>query len=175
MPRGSSRVVVDTSALISLAFGGLLEPVLEEFEVLVPDVVIEELKMIAAHEDETALVAKEVLKNRANLKVEHIEEEDYKPLLTSRMDAGEAACVVLAREADVEALIADDFRAMHQLVVYSEAYGFALGPCTVLVQALVLKGRISREDASNAFERIARKRNWLGRPIYRYAKKMLGL
>ena len=39
---------------------------------------------------------------------------------------------------------------------------------------LVKKGALSEEDAKVAFETIAEGRDWLGAPIYRYARQLFG-
>lgn len=166
MPKSLRKVVVDTSALISFALGGLLERVAHAFHVVVSQHVIDELQQTASFPDEIGKTATSVLKHVNQFEIRIVNPAEVQALITSRIDRGEASCLVLAQAKDVSALISDDFRALHQLRHHAERHGFNLGLGAVLIHTLVLRGTLSRDEALNALERIALKRDWFGRPIY---------
>lgn len=80
---------------------------------------------------------------------------------------GKAACIELAQNSDVDALIMDDVEAMHQMRAYAQRHGFDLGLGTVVVHALVKRGQLNRKDALQRLDQMAAQRDWMGRPIYR--------
>lgn len=171
--KSSPKIAVDTSALISLAHGDFIDLMFNEFDVIISDKVLEELEQTAQFDDVDGLVAKQVLKLTNKIEVRSVDSQAVESLLTSRIDLGEASCIVLAEQEDVQTLISDDFRAMHQLQVHSQTKGFDLGFGAVLIQALVLRGKLSREEALDKLEYIASKRNWMGRPIYRAYRQLI--
>lgn len=173
MPKNLHKVVLDSSALISLAHGEILDLVLSEFEVTVSRQVLEELEETADYEDADGKAANRVLKDRDSLTIEKVDSEAVEELLTSRVHSGEASCVLLAQEEEIEAMISDDFDAMNQLEFYSHKFNFQLGLCPVLIQTLVKRKKLTRNQGREIFDRIARKRGWFGRQIYEYGKKML--
>ena len=175
LPGSSRKIVIDTSALISLSHGGLLDLVLEEFRVVVSDLIIEELKKMAEYDDEDGKAAREILTEISRLEMRAIDMKEIGRIVTSRLDEGEASCVLLAQAEDIEALISDDFKAMHQLQYYSSQHSFDLGLGAALIHALVLRGKLSKAEALESIERIASKRDWLGRSIYNaYTKSLQG-
>jgi predicted nucleic acid-binding protein len=93
--------------------------------------------------------------------------------VTSRLNEGEASCVLLAQAVDIDALISDDLKAMHQLRQYAQIYEFDLGLAAALIQALVLRGKLRKEQALESLERIAERRDWMGRPIYKAYQKIV--
>ena len=167
------RIVLDTSALISLAHGSILDLVLAEFQAITSDIVVEELKKTAQYEDPDGKAAEQVLERKERLEIREVGKGELEKLLSSRIDAGEASCVVLAKGKGIKALISDDFDAMHQLEYYSKEYRFELGLCAVLVKALVLRGKLEKKQGEEIFEKIAAKRGWIGRQIYEYGKGLL--
>jgi len=167
LPAGSPKVAVDTAALISLAHGGVLEPILQGFRVVIANQVVDELRVTSTFADDDGHAASLVVENLDLVEVRHVAQARLQSLLTSRIDAGEAACILLAQEDDVEALISDDFRALHQIQTHARLHGFEVGLGAVLIRTLVLRGTLSRERALDALERIASKRGWQGNPIYR--------
>lgn len=172
MPVSSRKVVIDSSALISLAHGSILEIVLKEFHVITSSVVWRELEATAGFDDPDGQAARRVLSCKESLTVLDVPLRDFQEYLGRRVHAGEASCIVLARQAD--AFICDDFDALPYLEVHCQRLGVKIGLCSVLIQALVLRREFSKEEARTAFDRIAERRGWLGKPLYEYGKKLLG-
>jgi predicted nucleic acid-binding protein len=171
--KNSRRIVFDTSALISLALGDVLELAIEQYEPIISLVVLDELKETAKYDDGAGQAAEMVLGRSEALNIEKVPNENYRELITSRIDEGEASCIPLARREDHEAFITDDFSAAHQLRTYSRKYNFDLGLSAVLLKALNIRGELSQEEMESTFDRIARKRGWLGQAIYKYGKDIL--
>ena len=159
--------MLDTSALVSLAHGDLLDLALAEFHVTISNYVRDELRQMSAFDDPDGRAATDVLARLDDLDLQEVARAEVGPLRTSKIDAGEASCVVLAQDPHVAALISDDFAAMHQMQAYAQKHGFDLGLGAVVVHALLKRGRLSQDDALGRLDRIAEQRGWMGRPIYR--------
>jgi predicted nucleic acid-binding protein len=159
-------VVVDTSALISLAIGNALDETLAAFDIVTTPTVIEELEEAAAYDDRHGTAATAVLQRMESLTVQ---EADGAPFETSRVDAGEASCVAAARTVDAAFLVTDDYRALPELQGLVDAE-VAVSP--IVLRALVKRDALSSADAEAAFETIAAGRDWLDAPIYRYARRL---
>ncbi|WP_411964375.1 hypothetical protein [Haloferax sp. YSMS24] len=159
-------LVVDTSAFISLAVGGVFETVLDEFDIVTTQVVLDELEQTAAYDDHHGDGASIVLDAVDRITVVDTTGEEF---VTSRIDDGEASCVAAVRDVGAVFLITDDYRALPELqnVVDAEV---ALSP--IVLRALVKRGSLTTEEANSAFEAIAAGRDWLGAPIYRYARTL---
>ncbi|MFC7020393.1 MULTISPECIES: hypothetical protein [Haloarcula] len=161
-------VVIDTSALISLAVGGVLDQTLAAFDAVTTPTVIEELEETAEYDDRHGTAATTVLQWTDTLTVQ---DADGAPFETSRVDAGEASCVAVARDVDAAFLVTDDYRALPELQGLVDAE-VAVSP--IVLRALVKRDALSSEDAETAFETIASGRDWLDAPIYRYARQLFG-
>lgn len=173
MPKKLPKIVVDTATLISLVHGNILELALSEFEFLISNWIIEELNNTAKYKDIDAEAARAVLKQKKRLKIIRIKKAELEKFLSRRIDLGEASCIAIAGKEKVDTLISDDFKAIPELKYWSKKFGFDLGLCAILIKALVLKGKLNKEKAKKIFDRIGRKRGWIGRPIYDYGKKIL--
>ncbi len=167
------KVVLDYSALISLAHGEILDLVLSEFEILVSKQVIEELEATSRYKDVDGKAASQVIRNKDQLKIKKVNQEKVENLLTSKIHLGEATCILIAQEEVIEALISDEFDTMYQLEYYSNKYSFDLGLYSTLIKALILRGELTKDEGKKIFDQIAQKRNWIGRKIYEYEKKGL--
>ena len=159
-------VVVDTSALISLAVGDVLDQTLAAFDVVTTPTVIEELEETAEYDDRHGTAATTVLRRTDALTVQ---DADGAPFETSRVDIGEASCVAAARDVDAAFLVTDDYRALPELQGLVDAE-VAVSP--IVLRALVKRDALSSESAETAFEAIAAGRDWLDAPIYRYARRL---
>lgn len=158
-------IVADTSALISLATTDVLTTFLDEFDVHTTEAVKDELVETAAFEDADAAAAQRVF-DAGDAITFH---EATAALESSRIDLGEGTCLQLVRDTDAAFLITDDFRALPELDIATDAR-VALSP--VVLRALVERDAIAHADARNYLDEIAENRDWLGAPIYRYAQQL---
>ena len=159
-------LVIDTSAFISLAIGDVLDDVLAEYDVVTTPLVIEELESTAEYDDVHGRGATVVLERSNCFEVLDTSSPEFS---SSRIDAGEASCVAAVEEIDAAFLITDDFRALPELTTLVSA-DVALSP--ILLRALVKRGVLTDSEARSALDTIARNRDWLGAPIYRYAHRL---
>lgn len=173
MPKNLPKIIADSSALISLAHGQLLELTLKEFEIVISNWILQELEQTARFADPDGQAAQKVLAQRDLLKVVEVSEADFRNYLGRKVHAGEASCLPLARQQDAVAFVCDDFDALPYLDHHSQELGIEVGLCPVLIQALILRGRLTRDEGRAAFARIAERRDWLGRPLYEYGEKLL--
>lgn len=161
----TDTLVADTSALISLAVADVLDPVLDRFDVHTTTLVRDELRETADYDDVHARGATAVLDRLDRLTVHEVDS----PIESSRIDAGEGSCVVLARELGSAFLLTDDLRALPELEAAVDAR-VAISP--IVLRALVIRGELTHEEALARLERLAEDRDWLGAPIYRRAREL---
>lgn len=161
-------LVLDTSAFVSLGTGGVLGTVIAEFDVLTTETVLDELQETAAYDDTHARAAASVLDARDEFRSIVVDADE---LTTSRIDAGEASCVVAVQETDSAFLVTDDYRALPELQPLVDDAEVALSP--VVLRALLERDAIDHEEATDIFDRMAEARDWLGAPIHRYGRRLL--
>ena len=159
-------LVADASALVSLAPVSLLSLVLNEFNVVVSDVVVHELKEMSTYADTHGNAASEVLRNLDRIKVKKA--SNYHRFKTSRIDAGEASCLEIIESGEQDYLLTDDFRALGEI---EKQIGERVVLSPIILKVLVIREIIDKSEALAKLDEMAEKRDWLGRPIYRYAKK----
>jgi len=161
-------LVVDTSAFVSLALGDVLGLVTAEYEVVTTKTVRDELRETAGYDDRHGDAAGRALDLTDDIDVLAVADESDR-VVTSRIDEGEASCVVAARETDAKFLITDDYRALPELRTAVDPR-VALSP--ILLRALVKRDALSESEARTAFETISEERDWLEAPIHRYAREL---
>lgn len=161
-------LVVDTSALFSLAVGDVLDIAVDEFEVVTTETVRSELRETAGYDDRHGDAAGRALELTDDVDVIDAADESER-VATSRIDEGEATCVVAARETNAEFLITDDYRALPELRAAVDSR-VALSP--IVLRALVKRNALSENEAWTAFETISVGRDWLEGPIHRYAREL---
>ena len=164
-------IVGDTSALVSLQTGNLMEKALSIIQLFVPRDVEAELKIHARLDTNAATVLSLIRKGDITVcDVQDRRRINQLAALFPKIDIGEAATVVLAEERNIEVIVTDDFQALPYLrqvttvKVHLSAY---------LIAGLVVRRQISLDEAEAAFDRIASKRNWLDADIYQHAKRYL--
>jgi rRNA-processing protein FCF1 len=159
-------IVADTSALVSLAVGDVPDDLFSEFDIHVTETVLDELRETSAYEDVYGRAARSVLDRRAALTVHDVDGESF---TSSRIDAGEASCVELARDLDAGFLLTDDLRALPELEASVEA---SVAISSIVLRALVERETLDRAEARARLETIAESRDWLGAPIYRRTQRL---
>lgn len=93
---------------------------------------------------------------------------DYQRFMTSRIDTGEASCLEIIDGGGCDYLLTDDFRALGEI---EKQIGDVVVLSPIILKVLVTRGIIGKSEAFAKLGEIARKRDWLGRPIYRHAMK----
>lgn len=154
------RIVIDTSGLLSLAAGNILELATKFFDFIIPTRVKQEIDGIAKNNNFETKLAKNVL-FYINNEIKII--DAYKI-----SQQGELECAYLANELDdVEFLITDDIKILEKLGKISKK---EVNFSTLIVYSLYLSGKISKEQGWKAIERMGVKRNWKNNIIFDQAK-----
>ncbi|MFC5368545.1 hypothetical protein [Salinirubrum litoreum] len=162
-------IVVDTSAFVSLGVGDVLHPIAREFDLGTTKTIVTELEETAEYDDRHGRAAAVALDVVSEMTVVDSTDES---LVTSRIDAGEASCVAAVRNHGATFLVTDDFRALPELQALVDA-DVALSP--ILLRASVRRSVLTEAQARAALQTIADERDWLGAPIYRYARRLFKL
>ena len=159
-------IILDTSALITIASINLLDPVLTEYDVHTTETVIEELNETTEYEDVHGQAARTVLDQVDRIEVHKTNTQQFQ---SSRIDDGEASMVTLANTKQAEFLITDDLRALPELQVVADST-VVISP--ILLKALVKRDILEQEEAVEKLEEAAENRDWFESPIYRKAKNL---
>ncbi|MFB6177805.1 MAG: hypothetical protein ABEI99_11810, partial [Halobaculum sp.] len=107
--------VVDTSALVSIATGNLLEQFLGEFDIRTSNRVYQELETTAEYDDAHGRAANRVIEADSQFTLHSVEESRAEQFESSRIDEGEASCVGVERDISPEFFLTDDLRAVPEL------------------------------------------------------------
>lgn len=165
-------LVADTSALVSLGIvaGDGPDPVslcLEDYDVTVPDAVLEELREVAAYDDDHGRAATAVLDRTAETTVRSVDLDADFPL-----DDGENAAVTLANEVDAALLLCDEFT--HLGLVHASLADTRLVTTPTLLSMLVRNDRLSPDVALGLLDEVAAARSWEANGYVQRARSLLG-
>lgn len=161
------KVVADTSALLSIAtVTEVLDAVFEEYEMFVPQEVVNELEEAASYDDETARASRRVLSSLDEDAVMEVERDTDFPL-----DEGENAAVSLADERDADLFFCDEFNRIG--LVHASLPDARLVTTPKLLEVLIHKGTMSEEDAVEALDRMTEARSWEGNSYVDRARESL--
>ncbi|QCC51615.1 hypothetical protein [Halapricum salinum] len=150
-------VVADTSGLVSLGIAAGDDPdpladCLDEYNVVVPSIVFDELQEIADFEDAHGRAAAAVVDSDATER-RHADLDEEFPL-----DDGENAAVTLANEIDADLFLCDEFNSLG--LIHASLSNTRLVTTPTLLSVLVRRGRLSTAEAASALETISRARSW---------------
>lgn len=159
-------IVIDTSSLIGLEMIDVLATVLDEYDVHTTETVLTELQDTGSHDDRHGTAANAAHSKRDLITVHSTDSGQFR---SSRIDAGEGSCAVLADEIGAPYLITDDLRALPELQSVTSAT-VAISP--ILLKALVKRGVLDDREARRKIENLAAERSWLGAPIFRRALRL---
>ncbi len=156
------KFVFDTSALLSLAAGGVLDLVIENIDCIVPERVAGELRGLSHDRTFEGNLAARVL---------GFIDKDIAVLAASKNFAlGELEAARLAKDRDdVAFLISDDVASLETVEKLS---GRPVRFSTAIVYALCLKKRLTLEQGWNVVARMGVNRNWKDNAIFENAKIM---
>lgn len=154
------KIVLDTSALLSLAAGNVLGLITENIDCVIPKRVESELSGISKNNNFEGNLAKEIMS--------FIGKEISALQAYKSSKEGELECAYLANELkDVEFLITDDTMALEKLEKLCEK---KVRFSTIIVYALYLKRKITKKQGLDIIERMRVKRNWKDNILFEQAK-----
>ncbi|ELY51669.1 PIN domain-containing protein [Natronolimnohabitans innermongolicus] len=163
-------LVADTSALVSIASTDdarktALPLLVDGYDVIVPERVLEELESIAAYEDAHGTAARAVLDERKRLTIRAADLDPEFPL-----DDGENAAVQLADELEATFFYCDEYNQL--ALVHASLSDARLVTTPRLLKAFVVNGNCSATTAKALLEGIAQQRSWDGNAYVQQATRL---
>lgn len=162
----SEKAVVDASALLSLASADFLWYPLANFELVVPQSVMEEIESLKA-KPETKAIAEKILSAKSKFAI--VQPKRTATGLHRGEQDGLQACI----EHSIEIFILDDFRAIRRLKPAAISRNIKLLLSVFFVAHAAASGKISEEEAFMIFDRMAERRDWVGGRVYLAGKELL--
>jgi len=175
-----SVLVADTSGLVSLGVGSargreeatvpperdLLALCLAEYNVYAPEIVVDELRSVASHDDVHGRGAETVLDRSDELTVRKASLDADFPL-----DDGENAAVALANEVDAALFLCDEFNRLG--LIHASLADTRLVTTPTLLSVFVRRTCFTDERALDALGRIGAARSWDGNSYVERARSLL--
>ena len=149
-------IAIDTSALVSLGHTELIEEILEIYDVVISNGVLDELENIGRREDDDAKAAKKWLKLSSQLKVRDVK----------RKDAAEDELFDICKDENI-VLFTDDIDAARRFEGKIDCY-FSVH----MIYLLFRKDIISENRALVAIETMKTNRDWRQNIIVATAKTL---
>lgn len=164
-------LVADTSALVSLGIVSDSTPsplslCLDDYDVRVPDHVVEELQEVASYDDNHGRAANAVLDGSTHYTVQSVELDAEFPL-----DDGENAAVTLANEVDAELVLCDEFTRLG--LIHASLADTRLMTTPTLLSVFVRVGTLTSEDARALLDEISTSRSWEANSYVERARSLL--
>ena len=166
-----STLVADASALVSLGVvaGGDVDPLalsVARYEVVVPRVVIDELREIASYDDVHGTGATVVLDRGEEFETQSVDLDAAFPL-----DDGENAAVSLANDRNAALLLCDEFNQLG--LIHASLADTRLVTTPTLLSVLVRTGALSGGEARTLLEEISATRSWEANSYVQRARSLL--
>ena len=166
-----SRLVVDSSALVSLGIvaGDDPDPLsicLARYNVIVPAMVVEELREIASYDDAHGRSAATVLDRTAGFEIRSVDLDAGFPL-----DDGENAAVTLANDLDAALFLCDEFNQLG--LIHASLADTRLVTTPTLLSVLVRIGQLSASESRLLLDEISDARSWDANSYVQRARSLL--
>ncbi|MFW6111119.1 MAG: hypothetical protein ACOC6H_03690 [Thermoproteota archaeon] len=168
------KAVMDTSALISLQVAHLIPKALQITQIVVPPLIVEELKEMSSYPDQEGQAAHTLLHLIRKERIEEIETQNkkkVKSLLSADVDPGEAECLVCCLENQIGLLIIGDVDAAYALQSYTKIHNVDLKISVAVISELVQREKITPQQALKAVKKISHIREWQGGVLQVLARK----
>lgn len=151
-------LIADTSALVSLGIVGRaatdqLALCLDTYEVLVPEIVVDELEDVASYDDIHGRGAQTVLEQAGGFSVRSVSLDAAFPL-----DDGENAAVTLANDIDAAMLLCDEFNQLG--LIHASLANTRLVTTPTLLSVFVRNGQLDTDVAMSSLDGISEARSW---------------
>lgn len=163
-------LVADASGLVSLGIVADENPdplslCLARYEVVVPDVVIEELREVASYDDSHGRAASVVLDSITSATTQSVELDATFPL-----DDGENATVTLANEIGADLLLCDEFNQLG--LVHASLADTRLVTTQTLLSVFVRAEELSASEAQTLLAKMSAARSWDANSYVERARSM---
>ena len=166
-----SRLVADTSGLVSLGIAAGDDPdplsiCVGRYEVVVPSVVVEELRETASYDDAHGRAAAAVLDRTGAISTRSVDLDADFPL-----DDGENAAVALANDLDAALLLCDEFNQLG--LIHASLADTRLVTTPTLFAAFVRTDALSPADARTVLDAVGDARSWDANSYVERARSLL--
>ena len=156
------KLVVDTSALLSLACSNYFEILLKENKFIITNSVLEELKTFTIYDDFLGTKAKEILKKEFKIK-------NPIKLIDLNLEKTEIEVFSLALEEKCLSLTDD----IHAARVAKSKLSLDVKPSFYLILELYKRNKIKKSDLIKDIKLILNNRNWLNSALGEYFLQIL--
>ncbi len=156
------KLVVDTSALLSLSCSKFFDVILETNEIIITQSVINELNEFARYADFLGIKAKEVLREKFVVR-------NPKQTVSIGLEKAESEVISLAIQDKCIALTDD----AHAARVVLEKLKFEAKPSFYLLLLLHKQNKITKEDLITEMQLMLKQRNWLSGALWEYAVSLI--
>lgn len=166
-----TELVADTSALVSLGSvaDNSPDPValcLADYDVLVPETVVGELRETASYEDNHGQAATAVIDRTSRLTIQSVDLDTTFPL-----DDGENAAVTLANEIDAALCLCDEFNRLG--LIHASLADTRLVTTPTLLSVFVRTERLRPDEALTLLDAISTARSWDANSYVERARSLL--
>lgn len=164
-------LVADTSGLVSLGIvsGEGADPLdlcIKRYDVLVPDIVVDELEDVASYDDKHGHAASTVLQHTDSFTTRSVSLDSEFPL-----DDGENAAVTLANELDATLLLCDEFNRLG--LIHASLADTRLVTTPTLLSVLVRQGQLDSDQALELLDSMSEVRSWKNNSYVQRARSLL--
>jgi predicted nucleic acid-binding protein len=158
------KLVIDTSALVSLEIMNCFEKVIETYQVFITQEIFLELYEMADYKDVEGQAAKRSIKmiKKYKVNIEKCNLKDYKKYMTKGVDRGEASAFYICIKKGIKMFITDDVDASFTLKPLARSENIKLRICVAIVIDLVRKNIITNNVAYNNLKKLIKVRGWEG-------------
>lgn len=169
-------IVGDTSALISLEVGDVLNLSFSNYQYLISLTIKKELKEMSSYPDIHGKAALKILTyvSSKNIIVRKLKSRTKLTKILAgfnHIDQGKGEALIIAEENNIPLLITDDFKGIRDLKQVTTQVKIHLS--IYVLAGLVLDGKLTKAKAKKALTSIAKKRTWEYAAIYTQAKKYI--
>jgi len=166
-----AKLVADTSGLVSLGIAADAETdplalCLEQYDVLVPDIVVDELEEVASYDDEHGRAANAVLQRRDELAIRTVTHDSEFPL-----DDGANAAFSLANESGTALLLCDEFNRLG--LIHASLADTRLVTTPTLLSVFVRQGQVDSDQALELLDTMNEVRSWENNSYVQRARSLL--
>jgi len=153
-----SKLIPDASSLVSLGIVADCDPnpldlCIDQYEIIIPTAVIEELQEIASYDDAHGRAAAAVLDRTASFDTRSVDLDAEFPL-----DDGENAAVTLANDVDAALLLCDEFTQLG--LIHASLADTRLVTTPTLLSVFVRTEHLSPAAARTLLDEISDARSW---------------
>ena len=141
----------DTSSLVSLGHTDVIRKVIDNFEIIITETILDELLRVISYSDSHSKAAMKWMNHRAVFRIRQVKE---------KKKHGEDELFIICKKENL-ILVCDDIKALKRYDGQVRWF-FSVN----IIHSLKLKNVITREEARKSFRTMREERNWKDNLIY---------